>query len=250
MLKNNNITLSGTAGAATAHISDSGDHVTYNVAVSGMTSSAGTVIASIPANAAQDSAGVWNDAKQNAINTASSQTVKEVWVAAGTYNEIITLPKSIALRGGFAVGAASKLNRDFDANKSTLSPPTGNTTDNIITNTDADSYNAIDGFTITGTTGCGIRCSSAVSPTIYNCHITNNKYGVYFSGTSSWIYDCYIENNRTGIESDSSMAKIETCHIDSNTQNGIYCNDSTITINRDWIEYNNLTTSTAKDSWL
>ena len=71
MLKNNNITLSGTAGAATAHISDCGDHVTYNVAVSGMTSSAGTVIASVPAHVAQNSAGVWNDASTSIGNSVA-----------------------------------------------------------------------------------------------------------------------------------------------------------------------------------
>ncbi|MEO8356060.1 MAG: ExeM/NucH family extracellular endonuclease, partial [Chloroflexota bacterium] len=48
------VTLDGTAGATTAVVT--GGPTTYNVAVSGMTAN-GTVIASIPANAAEDAAG-------------------------------------------------------------------------------------------------------------------------------------------------------------------------------------------------
>ena len=61
------VTLSGTAGATTATVS--GGPTTYNVAVSGMTGS-GTVIASVPANVAEDGAG--ND---TAASTSTDNTV-------------------------------------------------------------------------------------------------------------------------------------------------------------------------------
>ena len=62
------ITLGGTAGAATAVVAGGG--TTYNVTVSGMTA-AGTVTASIPANAATDVAGNGNTASTSSDNTVT-----------------------------------------------------------------------------------------------------------------------------------------------------------------------------------
>lgn len=65
------VTLSGTAGATTADVTEiaPNDGTTYDVAVSGMTTD-GTVIASIPANAAQDA-----DQNGNAASTSTDNTV-------------------------------------------------------------------------------------------------------------------------------------------------------------------------------
>jgi hypothetical protein len=54
---NSGVTVGGTSGANTAVVTDSGDHMTYNVVISGMTTS-GTIIASVPAGAAYDAAGI------------------------------------------------------------------------------------------------------------------------------------------------------------------------------------------------
>jgi Ca2+-binding RTX toxin-like protein len=62
------VTLSGTAGATTAVVT--GGPTTYNVAVSGMTTD-GTVIASIPANAATDAAGNGSFASTSTDNTVT-----------------------------------------------------------------------------------------------------------------------------------------------------------------------------------
>lgn len=67
------VTLAGTAGATTAVVTPAGTGTTFNVAVSGMTS-AGTVIATIPAGRATDARG--------APNTASTSTDNVV-----TFNE-------------------------------------------------------------------------------------------------------------------------------------------------------------------
>ncbi|WP_374689745.1 Ig-like domain-containing protein, partial [Promineifilum sp.] len=66
------VTLSGSAGATTATVSETGpmNGTTYNVAVSGMTSS-GTVIASVAANVAQDAAGNGNTASTSTDNTVT-----------------------------------------------------------------------------------------------------------------------------------------------------------------------------------
>ena len=62
------VTLGGTAGATTAHVTGSG--TTYDVAVSGMTSD-GTVIVSIPAAAAVDAVGNGNSASTSSDNTVT-----------------------------------------------------------------------------------------------------------------------------------------------------------------------------------
>src|SRR5207249_9840831 len=63
------VTLSGTAGG-TKTVTVSGGPSTYNVAVSGMTSS-GTVLASIPAGVAQDAAGNANTASTSTDNSVT-----------------------------------------------------------------------------------------------------------------------------------------------------------------------------------
>jgi hypothetical protein len=66
------VTLGGTAGATTAIVTGSG--TTYNVAVSGMTTS-GTVIASIAAGVAHDAANQSNTASTSADNTVTYNTI-------------------------------------------------------------------------------------------------------------------------------------------------------------------------------
>ncbi len=67
------VTLSGTAGATTALVTDTGDHMHYNVAVSGMTHD-GTVIASLAAGVAHDAAGNASVASTSADNTVTYDT--------------------------------------------------------------------------------------------------------------------------------------------------------------------------------
>jgi hypothetical protein len=76
------VTITGTAGGSkTVALTDSGDHMTYDVAVSGMTD--GTVVATIGANSAQDGAGNGNSAStsgDNSVtydNTAPTVTVNQ-----------------------------------------------------------------------------------------------------------------------------------------------------------------------------
>ena len=73
------VSLSGTAGATTATVTEiaPNDGTTYNVAVSGMTLS-GTVIASIPAGAAQDAATNTSNAATSTDNTVTFDPVVPV----------------------------------------------------------------------------------------------------------------------------------------------------------------------------
>jgi large repetitive protein len=70
------VTLSGTAGATTAVVTEiaPNDGTTYDVAVSGMTTD-GTVIASIPADAAKDAAQNGNTASTSTDNTVTFNAV-------------------------------------------------------------------------------------------------------------------------------------------------------------------------------
>ncbi len=67
------VTLSGTAGANQEVVTDSGDHMTYNVAVSGMTGD-GTVIATVPSPVAQNLDGNFNLASTSTDNTVTFDT--------------------------------------------------------------------------------------------------------------------------------------------------------------------------------
>src|SRR6185295_8057380 len=67
------VTLSGTAGATTGTVT--GGPTTYNVAVSGMTGS-GTVIASVGAAKATDTAGNDNAASSSTDNTVTYDTLR------------------------------------------------------------------------------------------------------------------------------------------------------------------------------
>ncbi len=64
------VTLSGTAGATTATVFDSGDSTLFNVYVSGMTAN-GTVIATVPAGVAMDTLGNPNQASSSTDNTVT-----------------------------------------------------------------------------------------------------------------------------------------------------------------------------------
>jgi hypothetical protein len=70
------VTISGTAGG-TKTVTVSGGPSTYNVAVSGMTTS-GTVIATIPAGVAQDAAGNLNTASTSTNNSVTFTTVSPI----------------------------------------------------------------------------------------------------------------------------------------------------------------------------
>src|SRR5205807_4480860 len=70
------VTISGTAGGAKT-VTVSGGPSTYNVAVSGMSSS-GTVIASIPAGVARDAAGNLNTASTSTNNSVTFTLVPPI----------------------------------------------------------------------------------------------------------------------------------------------------------------------------
>ena len=77
------VSLGGTAMPSTATVTDSGDHMTFNVAVSGMTAT-GTVTASVPAGVVHDGVGNGNTASTSSA-PPNDNTVFYGGVAAGGY---------------------------------------------------------------------------------------------------------------------------------------------------------------------
>jgi len=97
------VTISGTAGG-TKTVTVTGGPITYNVAVSGMTSS-GTVIATIPAGVAQDTAGNWNAASTSTDNgvTYNSSMPTVTGVTSNTANGTYRVGTVIDVRVTFSV---------------------------------------------------------------------------------------------------------------------------------------------------
>lgn len=103
----------------------------------------------------------------------------EVWVAAGTYLERITLTAGVALYGGFAGTETTLGERDWNLNETTLNGSFGGSV--VTSPPGATATTLIDGFTIRrGHSNEGaINCSNA-SPVITNNKITESAGGVYF----------------------------------------------------------------------
>jgi len=103
---NADVTFGGTAGGTkTASVTDAGDHRTFDVAVSGMTTS-GTVITSIGADKAHDAAGNGNYASTSADNTVTWQqsTVNAapvVTITSPTFGTVRPKPATFSLSASF-----------------------------------------------------------------------------------------------------------------------------------------------------
>ncbi|MCE5324050.1 right-handed parallel beta-helix repeat-containing protein [bacterium] len=174
------VLLSGTAGATIPDVSDSGDHMTFNIAVSGMIGD-GTVIVDIPANCAVDSHNNGNAASTSNDNRVvyrtgqkiihvngqtgndendgftwdhPKQTIQsgidesligdEIWVAAGTY-ERIALLNPVAIYGGFCGQEITREEGQWIENKTIID---SEGSQGAITIATSSAGTVIDGFTI------------------------------------------------------------------------------------------------------
>jgi parallel beta-helix repeat protein len=187
----------------------------------------------------------WVQAKQTVaagLNTAVSGD--EVWVAAGTYSERITLKIGVALYGGFVGTEANLGGRAWKANVTILD---GQNNGNVVTSPyGATATTRIDGFTIRNGTGIGgldlygggIYCSHS-SPSIVNNTISGNNAteggGILCESSSPSITDNIISGNSASdcgggiLCYDSSSPSIANNTISENEANeggGIFCQSS------------------------
>lgn len=151
------VTLSGSAGATTAIVSDSGDHRTFNVAVSGMTST-GTVIASIGSGVVQDPAGNLNVASTSADNTVTYYSGPTVTVDQA--------PSQVDPASGLPINFTVSFSEPvtgFDASDVVLTGSAPGSKTVTITGSGATYNIAIGGLTGSGTVIVNIPAAAATS---------------------------------------------------------------------------------------
>ncbi len=184
----------------------------------------------------------WTTAKatiQAGIDTALARGGGEVWVAAGTYNELIILRPNVFVYGGFDTQDQQKSDRNWSTNVTTIN---GGGTGTVITaNSIPYCAAGLDGFTITGgaaTQGGGIACSSA-SPIFVNDMIVGNAAeiaggGVFCANSQPRFMNNVIAGNTApagaGIYLSSSTGMFVNNTLSDNTGSvsggGIYCQAS------------------------
>lgn len=161
-----------------------------------------------------------------ALNAASPGD--QIWVAAGTYYERVTLKDGVALYGGFAGTETTLDQRDWKANVSILDGQSGGT---VVTAFGLSSTaTRIDGFTIQNGSNSGLYCSSS-SPTISNNTISGNTASSYGGGI-------YLNDNSSPTISNNTISGNET-----GQGGGIFCFSSSPTIRNNTINENKASSS-------
>jgi len=198
------------------------------------------------------------DEKQGAL--AAAYTGGEIWVAAGTYDENITLVDGVGLYGGFAGDETAREQRSPNDHETILD---GNKLGSVVTiPAEATSATVVDGFTIQNGIGTlvsssyyggGIYCPSGAtgSPTISHnriiCnYVTSYGGGIYIGGGLPTITYNYIIGNDTpgyggGIHLANATADVANNVISANGAlrgAGIHCNSGTTTITNNTIALN------------
>lgn len=155
-----------------------------------------------------DSDGVTWDSAMKTVQAGINACVSsmEVWVAAGTYTERISLKNGVALYGGFSGTETSRGERDWLTNQTVLD---GNKSGSVVTVPHgAAASTRIDGFTIRNgkaSFGGGIYCDYSSSPTISNNTIIGNT-ATYGGGINCSSGSPTISNNTITGNSASSGA--------------------------------------------
>jgi hypothetical protein len=161
---------------------------------------------------------------QDALRAAAAGD--QVWVAAGTYRPTATANRSISLNlksgvaiyGGFAGSETSLAQRNWTTNVTTLSGDlgvAGDMADNSyhVVYASGVTDSRLDGFTITAgnasagfghTSGGGMLCVAASSPTIANCVFTANAANYGGGGlanheSSPTIVNCVFRQNTVAL---------------------------------------------------
>jgi hypothetical protein len=175
---------------------------------------------------------------QAGINAAAAmQPAGEVWVAAGTYYETITLANGVAVYGGFAGAETARDDRHPATNVTTLD---GGWTGSVVTATNVGAGARIDGFTITNGGYYSIYTSGG-SPSIVGNTITQSYYGIYCSGSTAAICGNTFSDCTTAVyccdSADAAVSrnKISTCDM------GVYFNEASGSVKSNFVTGKNLT---------
>jgi len=112
------------------------------------------------------------DSIQEAIDT--TQSLDEVWVASGTYEEVVTTNMHMNLYGGFAGTETDRNQRDWQANKTTIDA--GTREDEVWTLGWEDASD-IDGFTVIGKPERYAMVADGLGGTLSNCTLLAHASG-------------------------------------------------------------------------
>ena len=166
---------------------------------------------------------------QAGIDAVANAGGGDVWVAAGTYSQRITLKPWAYVYGGFEGTETHREQRNWARNVTILD---GGAIGSVVT-ASASGYHvsAVDGFTIRNgkaDEGGGVYCDSS-SPAISNSTITGNSGGgiCYRSGSPAIAGNTITGNTGNGIDcySSSLPTTISNNTIAGNSGSGIYCDD-------------------------
>ena len=200
------VTLSGTAGAATATVTGSG--TTYNVAVTGMTSS-GTVSARIAAGRAQDAAGNLNLASTSSDNTVVFDTILPTVAITRPANQpdpADVLPINFTVVFSEAV-------TDFSADDVTISATALDKLTAIVTGSGTTYNVAVTGMTTSATVAVSVP-AGAVHDTAGNPNAASSSSdnSVHYKGPRSNYPTLWVDDDYSSITpgwSDDHFAKIQ-----------------------------------------
>jgi len=185
----------------------------------------------------------WTNAKRTVQAAIDVTTLNggAVWVAAGTYNENLTLRHFVNLYGGFAGTETSFAERNWTTNATILD---GGQVGRVITALDLRNWNAIDGFVIrNGRTnvGAGIYCKESATTIAHNL-ISNNvatKFNPSPNGLGGGVY-CEA---RTPIGSSQTIFSNVFRANTAVSGGGVYCRGY---LSSTWIANNRFETNVAQ----
>jgi len=183
---------------------------------------------------------------QSAINAAVSGD--EVWVAKGTYVEIITLASGVPLYGGFVGTETARTQRNWKTNATILDGGNdGASYDGVVQSKVKGT--ALDGFIVrNGFAGvetdwgfidvshCAISGQLAGAFIYYgganisDCTISGSDEGVGLDGGTATITGCTISDNHYGVRVYNATATIASCTIIGSTIEGAYLVGGTMTV--------------------
>lgn len=177
---------------------------------------------------------------QSAVDAAT--TGDEIWVAAGSYAELVTLVDGVELYGGFAAGETLRDERNVAVNVTIIDASLIAAPNHVVV---AGNGTVIDGFTIMGgdanstlsdevmglASGGGLF-ASGVSVVVTNCMFTGNSAlfhgGAVFlsASTATTMTNCQFEDNSTlasggAVSAFSSDFEITDCRFENNSTSGI-----------------------------
>lgn len=153
-----------------------------------------------------------------ALALSSGAAGDEVWVARGTYAEILSLPASLPVFGGFAGTETVRSQHDWKANVTVLD---GGGSNAVVTSTAAGAV--LDGFTVRNGTS-GIWATGLGTIKVTNCNLTANGFGVNASDGGVTLANSTVSGNGTGVRVVLGTATIADCVISGNSGAGVSAN--------------------------